>query len=101
MGKIEKPELKPYYDCGKCGITFDDFDEYETHCKEEPARHLTYGDAPCIYCKKIVHSPKANPIFPFSKETETTPAVCDACFDSVVKPGLIASGRMKAETPQQ
>lgn len=87
MTKVNLEEGTPVIlKCGKCGVAYDSKEEYEEHCKLEPQRHLQDGQAPCIYCQTIV---TFNGL-PFTKDSEPTPAICDECFDSVVKPAIEA-----------
>jgi len=91
MGIIKKPEPVPYFDCGKCGVTFDNFDEYEDHCKADAYNHTQeVPSTDCIICHKIV----TNVVLPFTKELEKTPAICDECLEGHIKPTLKASGRL-------
>jgi len=90
MAKISLEEGSPQviFKCSNCKVAYDTKEEYEEHCKSEPQRHLQDGQAPCIYCQEIV---TFNGL-PFTKDAEPTPAICDECFDTVVKPAIDARG---------
>lgn len=86
MPEIElQGESTPIFKCGICQKAWDTKAEYEDHCKAEPQKHLQEGRAPCIYCQTEVVG-----IFPFTKDMEPTPAICDKCFEAVVKPAIAA-----------
>jgi hypothetical protein len=94
MPIVKREEPVVIYDCGKCGLSWDTFEEYEDHCKADPITHIQdIESAPCLYCQKLVTKIQ----LPFTKEKEPTPAICDNCFAVVVKPALIATGRLSAE----
>lgn len=86
MPEIDVPQSEPIFSCGVCQKAWTTKAEFEDHCKYEPQKHLQKGHAPCIYCQKEVTF-KA---LPFTKDTEPTPAICDACFEAVVKPAIAA-----------
>jgi hypothetical protein len=67
---------------------------WRTHCREKG--HLIEGEAPCSYCGARVMGK-----FAYPEEGSPIGAVCDKCFDRVIKPNLELREQTKAAQAQQ